>query len=110
LRIVAAELRSIDKATAETHYSEHIERSFFGDLVAFITRGPAMVAVVEGPEGTVAMVRELMGETDGRLARSGTIRGDLASGLSENLIHGSDSDESAAREISLFFPDLIRGS
>lgn len=105
LRLVAAELRTIDRDTAERHYGEHVTKPFFGDLVAFITRGPVLVAVVEGPEGTAAMVRELMGTTDARTAPPGTIRGDLATSVGENLIHGSDSPDSAAREIELFFPD-----
>ncbi len=105
LRIVAAELRTIDKAQAETHYAEHVAQPFYGDLVAFITRGPSLVAVIEGPVGTVAMVRALMGPTDGRQAAPGTIRGDLGSSVTENLVHGSDSVESAHREIAFFFSD-----
>lgn len=104
LRLIEVDMRTIDTATAEAHYAEHVGRPFYGDLVDFITRGPALVAVVEGPEGTAAMVRALMGATDARTAAPGTIRGDLASSLTENLIHGSDSPESAAQEIALFFP------
>ena len=81
-------------------------KPFYDNLVAFITRSPAMVMVVEGPEGTYAMVRTLMGATDPAEAAPGTIRGDLALEMSENLIHGSDSPASAAREIGLFFPGL----
>lgn len=104
LRVVAAELRTIDKETAEEHYGEHKEKPFFSELVTFITRGPAMVMVVEGPdEDTFKIVRTLMGATNPKDAAPGTIRGDFASILTENLIHGSDSNESAAREIKLFF-------
>ena len=108
LRLVAAELRTITAAVAGRHYAEHEGKPFFGDLVAFITRSPALVAVVEGPdEQTFAVVRTLMGPTDPRVAAPGTIRGDLAIEMTENLVHGSDSPESAAREIALFFPDLV---
>jgi nucleoside-diphosphate kinase len=106
LRLVAGELRTIDRGTATTHYGEHEGKPFFDNLVDFITRGPALLLVVEGPEGTVAMVRSLMGATDPADAATGTIRGDLATEVTENLVHGSDSAESAEREIALFFPDL----
>ena len=106
LRLTAAELRTIDRDTAETHYGEHREKPFFGDLVAFITRSPSLLAVVEGPEGTIAMVRKLMGATNPADAEPGTMRGDLATATTENLVHGSDSPESAKREIALFFPHL----
>ncbi len=106
LRLVAAELRTIDAATAENHYGEHRDKPFFGPLVAFITRGSSLLMVVEGPGGTVAMVRKLMGATNPADADPGTIRGDHATETTENLVHGSDSPESAAREISLFFPSL----
>ncbi|CAN5695966.1 nucleoside-diphosphate kinase [soil metagenome] len=105
LRLVAAELRTIDADTAGRHYAEHEAKPFFADLVAFITRSPALVAVVEGPgDETWRTVRTLMGTTDPSQSPPGTIRGDLAILLSENLIHGSDSPESAEREIALFFP------
>jgi len=104
LGIVAAELRTIDAETAGRHYAEHADKPFFGDLVAFIGRSPAMVIIVDGPEDTVRIVRTLMGSTNPVDAAPGTIRGDLASELQENLIHGSDSPESAAREIGIFFP------
>lgn len=107
LRIVAAELRLIDKDTAERHYAEHSEKPFFGDLVQFITRSPVMAMVVEGPGEVFAVVRGLMGATNPAQAAPGTIRGDLALETQENLVHGSDSAESARREISLFFPDLV---
>jgi nucleoside-diphosphate kinase len=106
LKIAAAELRTIDRATAETHYGEHADKPFFGELVEFITRGPALVAVIEGPEDTWQVVRTMMGATNPRDAAPGTIRGDLGILLTENLIHGSDGPESAQREIALFFPGL----
>ena len=106
LRLVAGELRRIDEATARRHYAEHEGKPFFGDLVAFITRSPSFICVVEGPTGTWAMVRSTMGATNPADAGPGTIRGDLATELTENLIHGSDSAESAARELALFFPSL----
>src|SRR5947209_2809633 len=106
LRIVAMELRLIDAATAGRHYAEHEGKPFYGDLVDFITRSPAVLMVVEGPEETYAVVRRLMGVTNPREAAPGTIRGDLAVELTENLVHGSDGPDSAAREIALFFPGL----
>jgi nucleoside-diphosphate kinase len=106
LRLVAAELRTIDEATATRHYAEHDGKPFFADLVDFITRGPALLLVVEGPEETFKVVRTLMGSTNPRDAAPGTIRGDLGILLTENLVHGSDSPESAEREIGIFFPAL----
>jgi nucleoside-diphosphate kinase len=106
LRLVAAELRTIDEATATTHYGEHEGKPFFADLVSFITRGPALLVVLEGPEETFKVVRTMMGTTNPRDAAPGTIRGDYGTLLTENLVHGSDSPESAAREIALFFPNL----
>ena len=106
LRIVAMELRQIDKDTAGRHYAEHEGKPFYGDLVSFITRSPSVLLVVEGPEETFKVVRMLMGVTNPREAAPGTIRGDLAVELTENLVHGSDSAESADREIGLFFPGL----
>ena len=106
LRLVAAELRTITKEMAETHYGEHAEKPFFGDLVTFITRSPSLLMVIEGPKDTFAVVRLMMGSTNPAEAAPGTIRGDLAIETTENLVHGSDSHESAAREIALFFPDL----
>ena len=104
LRLVRVELRTIDEATARAHYAEHEGKAFFPSLVEFITRGPAVLAVVEGPEDTWQVVRTMMGATNPRNAAPGTIRGDLGIEFTENLIHGSDSAESAAREIALFFP------
>ena len=106
LTLVAAELRVIDEATAARHYAEHEGKPFYGDLVAFITRSPSLVMVVEGPGDTWKVVRTLMGSTNPREAAPGTIRGDLAVELTENLVHGSDSPESAQREIGIFFPKL----
>jgi len=106
LRLVAAELRRIDADSAGRHYEEHAGKPFYDDLVAFITRSPSLVLVVEGPTDTWAIVRTLMGPTDPAEAPPGTIRGDLGNVLSENLVHGSDSAVSAAREIAIFFPDL----
>jgi nucleoside-diphosphate kinase len=106
LRIVAAELRSVERATAAEHYAEHEGKGFYEDLIAFITRSPAMFLVVEGPEDTWQIVRTMMGATNPANADPGTIRGDLATETGENLVHGSDSADSAAREIALWFPDL----
>lgn len=103
--IVALELRTLDRATAEKHYGEHADKPFFGDLVDFITGGPLVAAVIEGTEA-VASWRAMMGATNPASAAPGTIRGDLATDLQFNVAHGSDSPESAAREIALFFPNL----
>ena len=106
LRLAAAELRTIDAETAGQHYGEHQGKPFYDDLVSFITRGPALLMVVEGPGDTYKVVRTLMGATNPKDAAPGTIRGDLAIEMTENLVHGSDSPESAQREIGLFFPGL----
>ena len=103
LKLVALELRQLDEATAKQHYAEHDGKPFFDDLVAFITRSPLVAMVVEGPEA-FKVVRTLMGATNPRDAAPGTLRGDLAIEMTENLVHGSDGPESAAREIALFFP------
>jgi nucleoside-diphosphate kinase len=105
LRLVALELRSIDRQTADRHYAEHREKPFFGSLVEFITSGPVVAAVVEGPRAVEAF-RQLAGATDPLKAAPGSIRGDYALEVQDNIVHGSDSAESAAREIALFFPDL----
>ena len=105
LTIVALELRTLDADTAKQHYAEHDGKPFFDDLVAFITRSPLVAMVVEGPDAWKVM-RTMMGTTNPREAAPGTIRGDLAIELTENLVHGSDGPESAAREIALFFPGL----
>lgn len=105
LRIVAMDLRTIDGETADQHYAEHVERDFYPPLRAFVTSGPMVAAVVEGDEA-VEVVRLLHGATDGRQAAPGTVRGDLGLSNRENLVHGSDSADSAKREIAIFFPDL----
>ena len=106
LRIVAAEFRTLDRQTLSRHYAEHEGKPFYDDLLAFMSRGPAVVIVVEGPADTFKVVRAMMGSTNPRDAAPGTIQGDLGIELTENLVHGSDSPESAAREIALFFPNL----
>jgi nucleoside-diphosphate kinase len=105
LRLVALELRTLDEATARTHYAEHAERPFFGDLVTFITSGPLVALVAEGPRA-IEGFRQLAGSTDPVGAPTGSIRGDFALEVQTNIVHGSDSPESAAREIALFFPNL----
>ena len=106
LSLAAVELRHIDEATAKIHYGEHEGKPFFADLVAFITRGPAVLAVIEGPGDTWKVARTMIGATNPKDAAPGTIRGDLGILFTENLVHGSDSAEAAAREIALFFPTL----
>ena len=105
LRLVAAELRTLDRATAEAHYGEHAGKPFFAGLVDFITSGPLFAGVAEGPRA-IAAWRAMMGVTDPVASAPGTIRGDFGLEVQQNLVHGSDSPESAAREIALFFPDL----
>ena len=104
-KIVALDLRTLDRATAEEHYGEHKDKPFFKDLVEFITGGPLVAAVIEGNEAIGAW-RTMMGATNPANAAMGTIRGDLATETQFNVSHGSDSPESAAREIKLFFPNL----
>jgi nucleoside-diphosphate kinase len=94
----------VDRALGETHYAEHSEKPFFGELVDFITSGPTFALVVEG-EGAIATLRETIGATNPADAEPGSIRGDLAVAMPDNLVHGSDSPESAAREIALWFAD-----
>ncbi|MGI8336436.1 nucleoside-diphosphate kinase [Actinomadura scrupuli] len=106
LTIVALELRTLTRETAEEHYDEHRERPFFGELVDFITGGPLVALVVEGPRAIEAF-RTLAGATDPVKATPGTIRGDHALEIGENVVHGSDSPVSAKREIELFFPGLV---
>jgi nucleoside-diphosphate kinase len=105
LALVALNLRTLDRATAERHYAEHAQKPFFGDLIEFITSGPLVALVAEGPRAVEA-VRTLMGVTDPVKAAPGSLRGDFALVVTENLVHGSDSAESAKREIDLFFPGL----
>ena len=104
--LVAAELRTLDADTLARHYEEHVGKPFYDSLVEFMSRGPALVVVVEGPEDTWKAVRQMMGATNPLDAAPGTIRGDLGTLFTENLIHGSDSLESAEREIGIFFPAL----
>ena len=104
-KIVALEMRTIERSIAETHYGEHSDKPFFKDLVDFITGGPLVAAVIEGNEA-IAAWRTMMGATNPANAAMGTIRGDLATETQFNVSHGSDSTESAAREIALFFPNL----
>jgi nucleoside-diphosphate kinase len=102
LRVVEMRMTTIDRATADEHYAEHREKPFFEELVGFIGSGPVVVARVEG-EQAVPVLRSLMGPTDPVLAPPGTIRGDYGLIITENLVHGSDSTESAERELKLFF-------
>ena len=104
-KVVALELRTLSAEIAEAHYGEHKDKPFFADLVAFITGGPLVAAVIEGPEAIVSW-RTMMGATNPVNAAPGTIRGDLATETQYNVTHGSDSPESSAREIALFFPGL----
>ena len=106
LKIVALELRTLDAAILERHYEEHKGKGFYAELVAFMSRGPVVALVVEGPEDTWEIVRSMMGATNPRAAAPGTIRGDYGTLFTENLVHGSDSAASAAREIGIFFPHL----
>jgi nucleoside-diphosphate kinase len=107
LGLVAAELRLVDEALAEQHYAEHQGKSFYGELVSFVTRSPVFAMVVEGPdENTYLLVRKLVGATKVEDAEPGSIRGDFATITTENLVHASDGHESAAREIALWFPEL----
>lgn len=104
LKLVAAKMMIISREMAEKHYAEHKGKPFYGDLVAFITSGPVMAMVWEGIEA-VKVVRKMMGSTDPQEAAPGTFRGDYALFTGNNIVHGSDSPESASREISLFFLD-----
>jgi nucleoside-diphosphate kinase len=106
LTIAAMELRQLDGEILARHYEEHQGKGFYADLVEFMSRGPVVAMVVEGPEDTWEVVRNLMGATNPRKAAPGTIRGDLGILFTENLVHGSDSLESATREIGIFFPNL----
>ncbi len=105
LTLVAMDLRRIDAEMADQHYVEHLDRDFYPPLRDFVTSGPLVAAVLEGDEA-VEVVRATNGATDGRQAAPGTIRGDLSLSNRENLVHGSDSEQSAKREIALWFPDL----
>ena len=105
LSVQAARLVAVDRELAERHYAEHREKPFFGELVDFITSSPTLALALEG-EGAIAVVRTTMGATNPANAAPGTIRGDLALSMPDNLVHGSDSPESAERELALWFPDL----
>ena len=106
LKLVALELRTIEADTAHAHYAEHAEKPFFGELVDFITSGPLVAIVAEG-DRSIEAFRALAGATDPVKAAPGTIRGDYALQVSQNIVHGSDSPESAEREIKIFFPELV---
>ena len=105
LRIVAARMTRLSQAEAEGFYAVHRERPFFKDLVRFMTSGPVMVQVLEG-EGAIAKNRDVMGATDPKKAAKGTIRADLATSIDENIVHGSDAPDTAAREIGYFFREI----
>jgi len=105
LSLVALELRTIDRELADRHYAQHVDKAFYPPLRDFVTSGPLLAAILEGDEA-VEVVRAINGATDGRKAAPGTIRGDLSLSNRENLVHGSDSAESAEREIAIWFPDL----
>ena len=105
LTIVAMQLRQVTEELADAHYAEHLDRPFYPPLRRFVTSGPSVALIVEGDEA-IDVVRTLNGATDGRKAAPGTIRGDFSLSNRENLVHGSDSPESAAREIALWFPEL----
>jgi nucleoside-diphosphate kinase len=102
-RIDALEMRTLERTVAEEHYAEHVERPFFGELVDFITSGPLVALAVSGPDA-VAGLRSLIGATNPIEATPGSIRGDFATIIGENLVHGSDSTGSAQRELGIFFP------
>ena len=106
LAIVALDLRTLDADTLARHYEEHVGKGFYAELVTFMSRGPVVALVLEGPEDTWEVVRTMMGATNPRKAAPGTVRGDLGILFTENLVHGSDSLESAQREIGIFFPNL----
>lgn len=106
LRLAGMELRTLDKAILERHYEEHVGKGFYAELVEFMSRGPVVAMALEGPEDTWEIVRAMMGATNPAKSAPGTIRGDFGTLFTENLVHGSDSAESAARELGIFFPAL----
>lgn len=106
LRVAAMQLRTLDADILARHYEEHVGKGFYAELVSFMARGPVVAMAIEGPEDTWEIVRAMMGATNPRTAASGTIRGDYGTLFTENLVHGSDSAESAARELGIFFPAL----
>lgn len=108
LKIAAMELRTLDAAILARHYEEHQGKGFYAELVTFMSRGPIVALAIEGPQDTWEIVRAMMGATNPRAAAPGTIRGDLGTLFTENLVHGSDSSESAARELEIFFPGVSK--
>jgi len=106
LDVVAMDIRTLDAGTLAKHYEEHVGKGFYNDLVEFMSRGPVVAMVIEGPEDTWEVVRNMMGTTNPAKAAPGTIRGDFGILFTENLVHGSDSLASAEREIGIFFPNL----
>ncbi len=108
LQLAALKMMTLDEATAKRHYSEHAGKPFFEPLLAFITSGPVVAMILEG-NNAVAAARQVIGATDPLEAEIGSIRGDLALSMRKNLVHGSDSDLSAAHEESIFFPDVVPG-
>ena len=106
LKLVGMELRTLDTPTLERHYEEHVGKGFYPELVRFMSRGPIVALAVEGPEDTWEIVRTMMGATNPAKSAPGTIRGDFGTLFTENLVHGSDSADSAARELAIFFPGL----
>jgi nucleoside-diphosphate kinase len=105
LRLVALQLRTLDRQTASEHYAEHEGKPFYEELVSFITSGPLVSLVLEG-DSAISAARQIIGATDPLKANTGSIRGDYAVAVGQNMVHGSDAPESAAREVALFFPDL----
>jgi nucleoside-diphosphate kinase len=110
LKIAAMQMRTLDADILARHYQEHQGKGFYADLVSFMSRGPVVALSIEGPQDTWEIVRSMMGATNPRAAAPGTIRGDLGTLFTENLVHGSDSAESAARELEIFFPSTSRRS
>ncbi|HVE76450.1 MAG TPA: nucleoside-diphosphate kinase [Actinomycetota bacterium] len=105
LKIVGLRMMTVDEDLAKRHYEEHVEKPFFGELIAFITSGPIVAMAVQGEEA-ISVLRTLMGATDPKKAAPGTLRGDFGLEVTENIVHGSDGPESAKRELGLYFPDL----
>ncbi len=110
LKIAAMQMRTLDADILARHYQEHQGKGFYAELVSFMSRGPVVALSIEGPQDTWEIVRTMMGATNPRAAAPGTIRGDLGTLFTENLVHGSDSAESAARELEIFFPSTSRRS
>ena len=106
LKIIALQLRQVDGDLADRHYAEHVHKDFYPPLREFVTSGPSIAMIVEGDQA-IEVIRALNGATDGRKAAPGTVRGDYSLSNRENLVHGSDSPEASAREIKLWFPDLV---